>query len=442
MKRYLPMARILPLLALAALLAACSQNEVVLPGERTAVLDGRATDPLTVDAGAAAEGAALPPALANGTFPTPGADAGHGGGHFQVEFPLRRAFSVRVGTAAEEGTDMAQPVIGDAAVYTITPGGRLVASDAANGRQLWALDIDPSTDQTQVSVSGGLAVDGGALIAHAGKQRLVSLDAGNGEENWSVELPHFILGGPTVAGGFVVVSDITGRIYTLAMATGEEIWNRIGAQGQTRITGAAYPAIADNSVVVAGGDGELISLGIADGRFNWGDSLTPVRLVTALDTIGDIIAHPVHDGARVIAVTQTGVLATYNSRTGRLLWERNIRSLAMPWLAGQTLFVTTTNNELVAFRLSDGEVRWKTDLPGRYDINEPVREGAYRHTSPLVVSGKVLLASRRGEMLVFDAETGALETRFSTGGAVTTALSVANGTVYTLDRGGRLTAWR
>ena len=442
MQRVSPMIRILPLVAMAALLAACSEKEVILPGERISVVGDAAAGTVEVNAAAAGEGAGLAAPVANPRFATPGGDAGHGGGHFRVEFPLARAFTARVGVAADEGTDMAQPVVSEEAVFTVTPGGMVVASSVQDGRSIWSLDIDPSTDSTQVSVSGGMALDGNDLIVHAGKQRLVSLDAGSGEENWSVDLPHFILGGPTVASGFVIVSDITGRVYALAQSNGEELWNRIGVQGQTRITGAAYPAIAGNSVVIAGGDGELISLGLADGSFNWGDSLAPVRVVTALDTIGDIVAHPVHDGTRVIAVTQTGVMVAYNARTGRVLWERSIRSLAMPWLAGETLFVTTANNELIALRVSDGEVRWRTDLPGKFETNAPVREGAYRHTGPMALSGKLLLASRRGEALVVDADTGAIETRFSTGGGVTTALSTAGGTVFALDRSGRLTAWR
>ena len=436
------MKRILPLLVAAWALAACSEKEVILPGERISVVDSGAVGALVVNTAAAAEGAGLPAPVANSRFATPGGDAGHGGGHFKAEFPLTQVFSVSVGRSADEGTDMAQPVVNEDAVFTITPGGAVVASSIQRGERIWSVDIDPSADTTQVSISGGMALEGDDLIVHAGKQRLVSLNAGSGDENWSIELPHFIVGGPTVANGFVIISDITGRVYAVTQSSGEELWNRIGAQGKTRITGAAYPAIADSSVVIAGGDGELISLSLTDGSFQWGDSLAPVRLITALDTIGDIVAHPVTDSTRVIAVTQTGVMVAYNTRTGRVLWERNIRSLAMPWLAGETLYVTTANNELLALRVSDGEVRWKTDLPGRYDMNEPVRKGAYRHTGAVALSGKLVLASRRGEMLVINAETGVVEQRLSTGGAVTTALSVAGGKVFAIDRGGRLKAWQ
>ena len=430
------------LAVLMAGLSACGQTEIILPGERIAVIDTSTANILIVDDQAAGEGAGLPGAVLNTSFMTPGSSVSHRGGHFGAELPLQRAFSVRVGISADEGTDMAQPVVNENAVFTITPGGEITASSITDGAELWTADIDPSTDQSQVSISGGLGLIDGLLVAHAGKERLVALNAATGEEIWSMQAPHFLVGGPSMAAGFIIVTDINGRVYAFTQSNGEEVWNRIGSQGQTRITGAAYPAIVDNDLIVAGGDGELISLNLTDGSFNWGDTLVPTRLVTALDSIADITAHPVHDGGIVIAVTQSGIMVAYNARTGRLIWEQPLRSLTMPWLAGDTLFVSTSNNELLALRRSDGAVRWKTDLPGRYNANEPVVENALRHTAPVLVSGKVLVANHRGDMLVFDAETGSSEGDFSIGGSITTDLSIANGTVFALDRSGRLTAWR
>lgn len=435
--------RFLALLAgLTAALSACSQNEIILPGERFAIVDTSTADKLSVNPEAAAEGALLPPVSTNPRFDTPGLDDGHGGGHLSVEFPLERAFSVRVGIAANEGTEMAQPVVNETAVFTITPGGEVVATATADGQRIWAVDIDPSTDKTQTSISGGMSLEDQDLIVHAGKNRLVSLNAETGAENWSLELAQYIVGGPTVAGGFVLITDINGRVYAITAATGEELWNRIGSQGQTRITGAAFPAIANDETIIAGGDGELISLSLDQGGFNWGDNLVPARLITALDTIADITAHPIHDGGLVVAVTQSGVMVAYNARTGRTIWEQNLRSINMPWLAGETIFVTTTNNQVYAMRRNDGAIRWKVDLPGMFDMNDPVAEDAIRHTGPVVVSGKVLVAGQEGSFHLINAETGALETSFSSGGAITTALTVAGNTVYTLDRSGRLSAWR
>jgi outer membrane protein assembly factor BamB len=114
----------------------------------------------------------------------------------------------------------------------------------------------------------------------------------------------------------------------------------------------------------------------------------------------------------------------------------------MPWLAGQTIFVSTVNGQLYALRRVDGALRWKADLPGSFDILEPISEDAQIYASPIVVSGKVLVPGTTGQLHVFDADTGEAEQALSARGPVTTAPIVVDGTVFTLNRDGGLTAFR
>lgn len=423
-------------------LAACSTPEEILPGKRIAIVDRDLEAGLEVNPDAFAEGADLGPALANPIFPTPGYDDGHGGGHLALDLPLARAFSVKVGIAAEEGSELAQPVADENAVYTVMPGGVVTSISALNGRTNWQIDIDASTDETQTSISGGLGIEGDLLFVHAGKNDLLAINRNDGSVLWSRTFPEFLLGGPTISGGMVVVTDVNGRIYALAAIDGEQVWNRIGARGETRIIGVAYPAVIENEIIFAGGDGELISLTLDQGRFNWGENLSPVSLLTALDGISDITAHPVHDGGLVFAVTQSGLLAVYNARTGRLVWEKRIRGTTMPWLAGKSVYLTTLNGYAFALRRNDGAVRWRSALPGAFSTADPVSKNSIRYTNPVVASGMVFVASESGRVHVLDATTGAEVTQLNIGDSITTAPTIAGKTLYLLGRNGRLSAWR
>lgn len=439
---WLKMQKLAAVALLTGLLAACSQNEVILPGERISIVDRSNISKLDVDADAQNEGAQLPEAITNPVFTTPGFTVSHSGGHLSLDFPLRRAFSTRVGEAAETGTEMAQPVASARAVFTVTPGGIVTAVNASSGERIWRMDIDPSSDDTQVSVSGGISLAENDVIVHAGKTTLASLDAATGTVNWSIEMPNFLMGGPSVYEGLILVTDINGRVYALALETGEELWNRIGTPSKTRVNGASFPAIYGTETIIAGGDGELISLSLDQGGFNWGENLVPVQLVTSLDSIADITAHPVHDGGMVISVTQSGIMMAFNARTGRMVWEQGLRSLSMPWLSGGTIYVTTVNNQLYALRRTDGAVRWKVDLPGVFGINEPVVEGSTRYTGPVVASGHVIIGGSDGDLHIYNAENGAFVDELSAGGAVTSGLSIANNTLYVIGRNGKLSAFR
>ena len=419
-------------------LAACSADGNILPGERIAIVGDSSVHTVAVDADAAAEGALLPTAAVNKSFTAQGGNAGHSGGHFKVDFPLERIFAVNVGAAAADGTELAQAVATKDAIVTITPGGLLRASDPLTGALLWQQDIDPSLDDTQTNISGGLGILGNQLVAHASKYNLQAFDIATGETQWQVDFDVFLQGGPTVSQGAVLVSDIDGRIYALTARDGEQVWTRIGNQGSTGIVGAPSPAVSGGEVIASGGDGELVALSLDQGNFLWGENLTPIELQSALDSIAVLRSPPIHDGGIVYAATASGTVHAFNAKTGQVIWQVPLRSYDMPMLAGDTVFLATIDGRLYALRRDDGAVRWQSLLPGAHDPSLAFVEDGTIYTTPLVVSGKVIVASNRGEMLIFDANTGAQESRISTNGAVTTPPIVVNGRVYVLNRNGQL----
>jgi outer membrane protein assembly factor BamB len=439
--------RFSPLFSVLAIfvLAACSSEETILPGERIAIVAADQVD-LAVNAEAATEGVLLPVARRNTIFGAPGQNASHSGGHFFFEGALNRAFSVDVGISAELGTEMAQPVANGQAVFTITPGGEVTASDIRTGATIWELDIDPSTDDTQLSSTGGLALAetprGDELYVHANKKVLIALNAEDGAEKWRVDFDVFLGGGPTVGNGVIIVSDLDGRLYALSDLDGQELWNRVGAQSETGIIGSASPAVFGDEVINVGSDGELLALSLAQGEFFWGENLTPIELRTAIDGIADIRAHPVHDGGLIFVISHSGALFAFNAQSGWVIWEKPLRGIEMPWLSGQSLFVTTIDGRVFALRRRDGAPRWVSELPGAYDSHLSVAENAPRYTSAVVASGKVIVASSEGNLHILDAETGDQERRLSVGGAVTTPPIIANGTIFVINRSGELVAFR
>ena len=428
------------------ILSACSTSEPILPGDRIPVTSDNVDLMLQIEADAAAEGVGLPAEFANKRFTSAGAMASHAGGHFAVDLPLRSAFREDVGVSVDEGTIMAQPVANADAVFTVTPGGIVTASSASDGDLIWEIDIDPSEDDSQLSVSGGIALDQredkDVVFVHGAKNQLFALNAQNGSIIWSRQFDVFLSAGPTVDGDMLVVVDTEGRLYALSTFDGEEVWSRVGSLEDTQIAGVSFPAINGNEVIQAGGDGEFLSLSRDDGSFLWGENLSPIELRTALDGIADIQAHPVHDGGFVFIITHGGYMYAFNALTGRIVWEKAIQGIEMPWVAGQSIYVTTIDGRIVALRKSDGAIRWVTEMPGAYDPNLPIVEDQVTYTSAVVVSGKVVVASSEGRLYILDAQTGRIETNMSTNGAVMTAPIVANKTVYVINNKGNLVAYR
>ena len=97
-------------------------------------------------------------------------------------------------------------------------------------------------------------------------------------------------------------------------------------------------------------------------------------------------------------------------------------------------------NEVVAVTRRDGRVRWVQKLPVWRDATR--KRGRIVWTGPVLVAGRLFLASSEGEALAISAASGAIESRFSIAGSVTAAPIVANGTIYVLTDSATLIALR
>ena len=75
-------------------LGACSERELILKGEREAVLLQVST--LDVDSAAAAEFGAVGPAIENEDAGQAGLSSGHAGGHLSLATPLKQSWRARI----------------------------------------------------------------------------------------------------------------------------------------------------------------------------------------------------------------------------------------------------------------------------------------------------------------------------------------------------------
>ena len=174
--------------------------------------------------------------------------------------------SLKVGVKVEEGSELAQPVADDNAVYTVMPGGVVTAVSTTTGQIIWQVVMTPPI-RPRPAPAAALVSRAILFLSMVARTICSPSIPANGQTLWS-ELPQYLLGGPTIAQGVVVVTDVDGRIYAMAASDGAQLWNGIGAGSQTSMVGVAFPAVIENEIIFAGGDGELISLSLDQGRFN------------------------------------------------------------------------------------------------------------------------------------------------------------------------------
>ena len=421
-------------------LTACGNKDVILPGERSEILEVIAL-PTTNDA-AANEGAMIGEAIPNIIYSHPGLLASHAGGHLALDLPLQQAWSVNVGDGADLGTLMAAPVASRDMVFAITPDKIVTALNIEDGSMLWSRQIEQQIDDTQPGIAGGLAFNDDQLYAHAGGNIMVSLDAATGEENWRATFDLPILGGPTVSDQKLAITDFDGRLIVLNKTDGTLLWSRVGNPETTRVLGVSSPAIAKNEVIFAGNDAEISALDLSQGGFLWGDNLTSLLPRTALDQINTIVGHPVHTGGIVYAGSMSGRFAAFNTLTGSLAWEMMLPSHQMPWVAGNSIFVVSTKGRVYALRRNDGALRWISSLPGAIPLDVNVSDKPIRHLGPIVAGDQVIVLDQNGRAYFLDPDTGAILSDMSLTNKISAPPIVSGGSFILLDDSGRLYAFR
>ena len=437
-----PSKALLPLAMIGlATLTACSEPELILPGERIAVLPELAV--VEINADAASQGANLGEVRQSNLFGHAGGMPGHAGGHLSFEWPPAQIWQASVAGVKDDIVELAQPIIAHDRVYALGADGMLHAFDLNNGDAIWQMVVEVLDDDPLAGVMGGIAANDKMLMAHASQRDLVSIDIETGEMIWAISHNVRLKGGPTLLGDeAVMVTDINGRLYVYDAEDGTPLWERSGLPSNTVVFGAPAPAFAGSEVVLAGSGGEISVYDPTTGDLLWADSLASFNPRTPLQELGDVRAHPVHDGKLIFVISQSGRMIAYQAATGIELWEQPITSIEQPWVAGDTIYVVTLDGRLYALRRGDGQARWMVELPGAFPVGEITSDNVPRYVSPLVANGNVMVISRKGKALVFDAMTGEKQNEFSLSGSFTTAPALASGALAVVNAQGKLVLYR
>lgn len=181
--------------------------------------------------------------------------------------------------ALPSSADYSHNTADERAVYVGMRNRRVVALSAADGAQLWEVDVGLgwvfASLITGISVAGDTVyvavrrhMDDGDLLQRA---VVVALDRHSGREIWRYEGggPHAnVIDAPTVAGDFLVLSDeYTNTFFALDRATGREAWRVQGLRGY--VGPYNRPRVADGVVYAGMGDTHVWAADLRTGKVLW-----------------------------------------------------------------------------------------------------------------------------------------------------------------------------
>ncbi|MBV8615355.1 MAG: PQQ-binding-like beta-propeller repeat protein [Acetobacteraceae bacterium] len=252
-----------------------------------------------------------------------------------------------------EAPGRSAPTIAAGRVFVTTLGGKLLALNAADGRQLWSYQAQSVTAQLLGAPAPAFA--DGLVVAGFGSGELTTLRAEGGSVVWSDTLAAAgtgaladiasIRGNPAISAGRVFAMGMGGLTAAIDLHAGRRLWERA-------VGGEDSPWIAGDWLFVVTLEQILAALNAADGRVAWATPLpaydNPKDETGPLTWFGPILA-----GERlVVAGTGKQALAV-SPYTGQILGRQRLPAPAapvQPALAGGLVLLVAEDGRLIALR--------------------------------------------------------------------------------------------
>jgi len=433
------------LIASAALaLAACADEEEPLgpgqiSGQRISVLAFESK--IEADPRIQSVKVSLPPPYTNDAWPTAGGYPSNAMHHLALPGPLNKRWAAPVGAGSWDfGQLLTPPIAVGSIVFAMDAEGRVSAYDLDNGKIYWTMNLSRFDEKPDENLGGGLAFDNGALYVSTGLGRVVAIDPMRAKVVWDRDFKLPFRAAPTASGGRVFVITHDNQLFALDAASGETLWEHQVIVEGAGLLGNSSPAVQDDTLVAPFTSGELVAIRVQNGRVAWQDILTRTGRLTSLSTLSDIAGRPVIDRGRVFAVSHSGRMVAIDLNSGERVWTRNIASTQTPWVAGDYVYVVTTEAEVVCLNWSDGRVRWVTSLDRWEDPED--QEGLIVWSGPVLGSNRLIVTSSSGKMVALSPYTGTKLGTLNMSHGTYVSPIVSKGTLLVIDEEGDLVAYR
>jgi outer membrane protein assembly factor BamB len=422
-------------------LAACTERELILPGEREPIRPADATSaPEGPENGA--EVPFNPPAVTRNAAWT----HGHGSPATRTTHPalgpaLRPLWSADIGTGDGKRTRIsADPVVADGRVFTLDGVGMLAAT-STSGAPLWQRPLAPAREtRTEVS-GGGLAYGGGRLYVTTGYGTAHAIDPETGADIWTQRLGAAATAAPTYDEELVYLVAGDDVAWAIEADDGRIRWQLQALDDTNNVFGGPAPAVTDQYVVFGYGNGDVQAAFKQGGLRLWSASVSGARDGFAINRIGDITGDPVVVGDTVYVANSSGRLVALRLSSGARLWTALDGALQPVWVAGGSVFMISDRSHLMRLDADTGARLWDVELPDFRRTRPNRREAIFAHHGPVLAGGRLIVPSGDEQIRVFDPQTGALERSVPLPGGATTNPVVAGGVLYVVSRDGRLHAF-
>ena len=383
----------------------------------------------------------LPPAEPVDAWSQTGKSAAKVVGHVQAGETFEIAWRADAGKGTDRKSAISAPPVTDAStVYVIDAAQTIRAFNLNTGSRQWAQQLSSGQRRDKTGNGSGLAIEDGKLVVASGFGFIAALDASSGAELWRTDMSAPMTGSPTIKNGKVFATSNNNEVFALDLSTGDILWSDQAIAETARVLGSPSPAAVEDLVVAPFSSGEVIAYLASNGRRLWTDALSRAGRFTPISSINDVSSRPVLSAGIVFAASQSGLLTGIDGRSGNRVWVQPVGSVQAPAIAGDFLFLASTEAQVVALQARTGGVFWVAQLK-EYE-NAEKRKNKITYSGPLIASNRIVVASSEGELIGLDPQTGSEVSRLNLKSSVFIEPIAAGGKILVLTDEGKLIAIR
>ncbi len=253
------------------------------------------------------------------------------------------------------------PAVANGRVYVAHPSGALLVIDEKSGAVVNRFQVPVGKGL----VSGGVAVSADLIVVGTNKAEVVALDM-NGGVVWTSKATSEIIAPAAIADNAVIILGGDGAITALDPKTGVRKWTVLRQLPALTVRSSAIPTIARGAVFVGTPQGKLLAIDVNNGAIGWEATVANPKGTSELERLVDVVGRPAIDPDRACAATYQGRVACFDLLRGNLLWSRDVSSLIGPLLDSRYIYATDEKGVVQAFDKTTGGTVWKQDvLAGR-----------------------------------------------------------------------------
>ncbi len=310
-------------------------------------------------------------------------------------------------------------------VYAAGRKGEVAAFDLQSGRTLWRT-------KTKLALSGGPGSGAGLVVVGSTFGDIVALNAADGAVRWKVRVNGEVLSAPAVSERLIALRTVDGKLRGISPKDGKELWSQEQQVPRLSLRGTASPVMTGDLVLSGFDNGKVAAVNVNDGSVQWESTIAPAHGKTELERMDDVDSTVRVSGSDVYAIGFQGRISMLALDTGQTWWSHDASSFRTIGLDDSSLYVSTSDGEVVALRRRTGTELWRQKALLHRRLSAAVEADSW------IVTGDY-----QGYVHWFDKATGALAARASTGKVrISNSPVVAGNLVLVVNDAGKISAFR